>query len=168
MAKAGRPSEFTEELGQQIVEAFWRGEHRSLASILRLEGAPPRRTLHRWIKDHPEFGEALREARIATGELYADDNDGIVKRVLAGTLEPAAANVAINWNKHQAAMANPENYGNRTQVDTNTTLNIKTERINRISLDGLSEEARDAIEIALGGKLLSGPHNDDIAVTRDD
>ena len=167
MAKAGRPSEFTEELGQQIVDAFWNGEHRSLASILRLDGAPPRRTIYRWMKVHPEFGEALREARIATGELYADDNDQIVKDVLKGKIEPSAASVAINWNKHQAAIADPRNYAAKTQIDTTNTSQVTTEYIHRISLEGFSEEERDAIEIALGGKLLTGPDADTSSTGQD-
>ena len=159
MAKAGRPSDYTDELGAEIVEAFWSGEHRSLSSILRLPGAPPRRTLYRWMKDHPEFGEALGEARIAAADMYVDDNDVIVEQMLDGKIDPSAANVAINWNKWKSGMANPENYGNKTQVNTSSTSNITTEYIHRISLEGLSEEARDAIEIALGGNLLTGPDN---------
>ena len=56
-------------------------------------------------------------------------------------------------------MADPQNYGNKTQVNTNSHFQCLTEYIHRISLEGLSEEARDAIEIALGGKLLTGPDN---------
>ena len=167
MAKAGRPSTFTEELGDRIVETFWSGECRSLCALMAKDWAPPRRTIYRWIKEHPEFGEALWEARVAVSELLVSDNDKIVEDMLTGKIEAQEANVAINWNKWKASMADPQNYGNKTQVDTSTTLNIKTERINRISLEGLSEEARDAIEIALGGRLLTGPDVDS-GTARDD
>ena len=159
MAKVGRPSKFTEELGDRIVDAFWSGECRSLAALVAKDWSPPRRIIYKWSKAYPEFGEALLEARIAACELFIDDNDQIVKDMLAGQIEPSAANVAITWNKWKASMADPQNYGNKTQVNTNSTSNVTTEYIHRISLEGLSEEARDAIEIALGGKLLTGPDN---------
>ena len=157
MAKVGRPSTFTEELGERIVDAFWSGECRSLSALLAKDWAPPRRTVYKWIKAYPEFGEALWEARVAVSELLLADNDKIVQDMLSGAVEPSAANVAITWNKWKASMADPQNYGNKTQVNTNSTSSVTTEYIHRISLEGLSEEARDAIEIALGGNLLTGP-----------
>ena len=49
------------------------------------------------------LGKPCFEARVAAcHELFIDDNDQIVKDMLAGQIEPSAANVAITWNKWKA------------------------------------------------------------------
>ena len=93
---AGRPSTYTEELSDRIIESFWSGECRSITSLSVERSAPSRSTIFRWREQYPEFTQALFEARIAAADLYVDDNDQIITKMLAGEYEPAAANVAIN------------------------------------------------------------------------
>ena len=163
----GRACEFTEEIGQRIIDLLWSGECKSLHKVAQQPGMPTRMTIYNWRNKFPEFGFEVRRAQAALAELYADEIDEIKDRVVAGTLEPAAGNVAIRSNQWKAMVTNPRDYSNRSYVEKNENVQITTQRINRIDITGLTEEALDALESALQAKLLPSPDDDSSSAGED-
>jgi hypothetical protein len=71
MAKVGRPTDFTPELGDDICERICDGE--SLRSICSDEDMPNRATVFRWIAKHEEFRDQYAQSREAQAEVLADE-----------------------------------------------------------------------------------------------
>lgn len=155
----GRPSTFTEELGERIVEALWSGKCKSLIDVENQDWSPSRRTIHTWRAKYPEFGAALVEAQMALGDVFVHDNQKIIRDMLAGITDPSAANVAIRSNQWIAQAVNPIMYANKSYVDKNETKTVNHVFSNRIPVEDLSEEELDALEGALvkSKLLITGP-----------
>ncbi|QDX22555.1 terminase small subunit protein [Pandoraea pnomenusa] len=66
----GRPSSFTQEIGDAICERLANGE--SLRSICRDEEMPSQPTVFRWIDSHEAFRKQYARAREAQAEFFAD------------------------------------------------------------------------------------------------
>jgi hypothetical protein len=155
----GAQSKFTEELGERIINALWTGECKSLVEVGKQEWAPTRRTIQLWKNKYPEFGAALEEAQIALGDLYVQKNQEIITSMLAGTIEPSAANVAVRFNQWVAQSLDPRQYANKSYVDKNENKTVTHVFSNRIPVEDLSEDELDALEGALvkSKLLITGP-----------
>lgn len=155
----GRTSLYTEELGERIIEALWSGECKSLKDVEETSWSPSRRTIHTWRERYPEFGVELVKAQIALGDIYVHDNQKIVKDMLAGLVDPSAANVAIRNNQWVAQSVDPRTYANKSHVEKNETKTVNHVFSNRIPVEDLSDEELDLIEGALmkSKLLLTGP-----------
>ena len=155
----GRPSSFTEELGERIVDLIWEAECKSMTAVSALEGMPTRQTLYHWAKTYPEFGARLLEARIALGDAYDEENEDIKNRMLRGELDPQVATVAIRTNEKKAMFADPGTFGTKSTVDKNEKKVVEHIFTNRIPVEELSEDELDALEGALvkSKLLITGP-----------
>ena len=111
-------------------------------------------------KTYPEFGSNLMEARKGLSDVYDDEIETIKDRMLEGNLDPSAANVAIRSNQWKAMATNPLVYSNKSYIEKNETVNVTTRHVNRLEIDGLSDEQLDALENALSARLLTGPNGD--------
>jgi hypothetical protein len=67
----GRPSLYTQELGDQICERLASGE--SLRSICLEEEVPGKTTIFRWLQDNEEFRNQYTRAREIQAEFYAEE-----------------------------------------------------------------------------------------------
>lgn len=155
----GRTSTFTEEIGERIIDALWSGECKSILEVSEKDWSPTRRTIFSWKNKHPEFGAALIEAQIALGDVYVNESQKIVKDMLAGKLDPSAANVAIRSNQWVAQSVDPRTYANKSYVDKNESKTVTHVFSNRIPVEDLSEDELDALEGALvkSKLMITGP-----------
>ena len=112
-AGAGRPSDYTEALAQEICERIAAGD--SLRMICQGPETPHMRTVWRWLDDRPEFASRYARAR----ELQGDWMDEKILTVAdACTPETAAADrVKIDAYKWRAAKLAPKKYGDRIQQE---------------------------------------------------
>lgn len=115
MAKMGRPSAFTTELGERICHSI--AEGKSLRSVLLPDDMPSRNTVYRWISDFPEFGDSLAHAREAGADFHADAgldelyaSKGESKDVVAAAREIARYHMGL------AKVFNPRLYGDHAKI----------------------------------------------------
>lgn len=155
----GRPSTFNEEIGKRIIDALWSGECKSVVEVEAQDWAPTRQTLYHWKDKYPEFGIELVKAQMALGELYVHANQKIVADMLAGVIDPSAANVAIRSNQWVAQAVDPRTYANKSYVDKNESKTVTHVFSNRIPVEDLSEDELDALEGALvkSKLMITGP-----------
>ena len=148
---------YDDDVRQKIIDLLWSGECKSITEIGRMEGMPSRANIYVWKDRYPEFAAELDRAQRALGDIYMDDVHTIVRQVREGKLDPNAARVALHASFRLAEITDPRTYANKSYVEKNETVNVKTTHINRIEIDGLSDEQLDALENALQAKLLTGP-----------
>ena len=148
---------YDDDVRAHILELLWSGKCKSLVAVGRMEGMPSRASIYLWKERFPEFAEELERAQRALGDIYLDEIHTYIDEVRTGTLDPTAGNVVIRGSQWLAAQTDPRSYANRSYVEKNETVSVKTTHINRIEIDGLSDEALDALENALQANLLTGP-----------
>lgn len=71
IAKMGRPSDFTQELGDDICARLAQGE--SLRSVCRSETMPSLASIFNWFRSHPDFLEQYTRAKEASAEAMYED-----------------------------------------------------------------------------------------------
>lgn len=113
----GRPSNFTQEIADQICQGLANGE--SLRSICDSEKMPDRATVFRWLSDpkYAGFCDQYARAREFSGDADADDVAHYSRQAAKGEIEPAAATAAINGLKWSAGKRRPKVYGDKMDVD---------------------------------------------------
>jgi len=115
--KIGRPSQFTQELADEICERHSNGE--SLVDIGNDPAMPSRATIYRWQDERQEFKTQCARARARCG----DYQDHLIAKDIEGcTAENAhAVKVRISGRMWRAAKMAPDRYGDRYMVDTAKT-----------------------------------------------
>jgi len=108
---AGRPTDYTPELGDEICGEL--AEGKSLKRITEREEMPSRAVIYRWLRTYPEFLDNYARAKDDSSEALADDIEDIAEGVLAKRYEPNAARVAIDAKKWVAAKLKPKKYGDK-------------------------------------------------------
>lgn len=111
VAKAGRPSLYSAELAEIILERLAAGE--SMVQVCSDEEMPGLRTVMRWAADHPSFGTEYAQAREAQAEVM---DDKILTAADAASTDPQAARVKIEAYKWRAAKLAPKRYGDKIDV----------------------------------------------------
>lgn len=114
----GRPSTFTEELGEEIVARYVRG--RTLTDISRDDDMPELSTIYRWKERFPAFGDALDHARGA----HADSLAGQIIDIADTELDPQKARNRIEARKWLAAKFRPDRFGERLDLNVNGTISV--------------------------------------------
>jgi hypothetical protein len=114
-AKVGRPTLYTEALGEAICDRIAMDE--SLVSILTAEGMPDYATVMRWLRDKPEFRDNYTRARELQADYQADEMRDLGKKTLRGEVQPDAARVAVDVLKWSAGRRNPKKYGDRQHLE---------------------------------------------------
>ncbi len=94
MAKVGRPSKYTKELGDEICERIAEGE--SLADICNEPGSPHYKTVLRWLREdkYKGFRSDYAHAREDQADWYADRI-----RKLADQMEDECTHVGVEGKK---------------------------------------------------------------------
>lgn len=109
--KAGRPSSYSEDLANLILDRLEAGE--SLTDICAEPGMPSMRTVLRWAAEHAGFCHEYSRAREAQAERM---DDSIQKEAEATTPENAhAQRVKIDALKWRAAKMAPKKFGDKVQ-----------------------------------------------------
>lgn len=113
---AGRPSIYSEDLGNQICVRIAGGE--SLRSICREDGMPVLSTVLLWVVDgkHPEFSEQYHVAREAAGYAHADEALDMRHAVLSGEVDPQSAKVVLDALKWGAERMAPKRHSQRQEL----------------------------------------------------
>ena len=120
----GRPTDYTDEKAAEICEWIARGQ--SLASYCR-ENEVGYTTVMGWLRNNAAFANNYAGAREAAGDADADLVTDIRDRVLAGTVSPEQARVAIDACKWTAGRRQPKKYGDRIHQDIEAKVSIEDE-----------------------------------------
>lgn len=131
MSKAGRPTDYTEELAADFCSRIALGE--SLRSVVQIDGMPSHQTVYNWFGKHEGFVEQYARAKADSADSRADQIEEIADKVLKGEYEPQAARVAIDAFKWTSGKHKPKKYGDK----------ITTEHTGNIGLTDLTEEELD-------------------------
>lgn len=97
MAKVGRPSDYTKEKGDYIIERLLDGE--SLRSICLDESVAKQSTVFRWIHNYEEFRKQYELAREWQAEKFADEMLDIADDSSNDWMEKNAEGTAIIGHK---------------------------------------------------------------------
>lgn len=112
---AGRPSLYTPELVDSILERIAAGE--SLRKICDDDAMPERRTFNRWLENSPELVTKYAHAREEQAEFHHDDMDRLEALTEDGTLSAQAASVILTNKRWRMEKLKPKVYG--AKVDHN-------------------------------------------------
>jgi hypothetical protein len=109
----GRPSIFSEELAETILNRLAGGE--SLRSICRDDSMPAMSSVLLWVVDgrHKSFSEQYAIARAAQGYYYADSILEISAELARGELDHQSAKVIIDAYKWTAERNAPKAYASK-------------------------------------------------------
>ena len=131
----GRPTDYTQEVGQEICERLACGE--ALAAIAREKNpnGPDaedksksyQRKVQRWLREIPEFQLQYAQARKEQAESDADAVSDIAQKVLKGLVDPNAARVAIDALKWSAGKRDSTKYGDRLGLDHSGSIQTLTD-----------------------------------------
>ena len=89
----GRPTDYSDGLAEAICGRITEGW--SLLRIGEEEGMPSRQTLHRWMRELPEFARQIHQARLWRDEINMDRVLRIEERLLSGAIKPSVARAAL-------------------------------------------------------------------------
>lgn len=130
-------AEYSDELFDEICERIAGGE--SLASICRDKKMPSQTAVYKWLQkdDGGELVEKYTRARELQGDSSFDSVLDVGRQVIAGTIAPDQARVAIDTLKWAAGKLRPKKYGDR--VDHTHSI----EKIERIEVEVVSAPMRD-------------------------
>lgn len=146
MAKMGRPTDYTKEIGQEICSQILEGN--SLLKIVDAPGMPTYRTVMNWVLKHEDFFQSYSRAR-------EQQTDALLDKGLAalddaeGKDDTLAAARRVEVLIKLAEKQNPRKYGNRLELAGALDLNHKTDA-------QLESELAQLLGKASGDKLDEG------------
>jgi len=118
--KMGRPSSYTDAVGDEICEYLAKGK--SLVWVTDLEGMPDYKTVMRWRRDNEEFRSKYERACEDRGINSGDRVAELIDKVLEGEYPPDVARVALDSLKWMACKYYPKMFGDKQQVDVRVDL----------------------------------------------
>jgi hypothetical protein len=137
MAKAGRPSSFSREIADKIVERMIEGEE--LAKICRDPAMPARRTVYDWQRANEEFRAQCARAREGLADWYDDRITEVINNVTEANVN--ASRVKLSGLQWKAAKAAPKRFGEKVEIDANVQVTDAPSE-NLTTLLSLLEKAR--------------------------
>jgi hypothetical protein len=140
-----RPSSFSDEISNTICDRLANGE--SLVEICNRPDMPSRSSVIRWINANPEFAAMCGRARQEQGDYLFDEIARVESDVEAGRLPPDVARVLISSKQWRASKLAPKRYGDRTTVESTSTVRVEPTR--KLDISQLSDLELDALENAL-------------------
>lgn len=111
MAKIGRPSIYSEETADRVLDGL--AEGKSLVEVCSDPDLPSVRTIMQWAADNEEFSQRYVRAREAQAEVM---DDKILTAAEKAKDDPQAARVQIDAYKWRAAKLAPKKYGDATTI----------------------------------------------------
>ena len=109
---AGRPSSYTPEIADEIVERL---ANESLLKICEDAHMPERKTVWNWQQAHQDFDADCARARKLQAAGAEEKVRAIAEKCEAGEIDPKAAGVAISAHQWRAKVIDPKQYGDRIQ-----------------------------------------------------
>lgn len=134
---AGRPSDYTPEIGAEICERIAAGN--SLRTICKAADMPSDRSVYRWLASNEEFRQQYAHARELQAETLADEILDISNTTVLGVKTKTTADgvetvegdmiehrrLQVDARKWLASKMAPKKYGDR--VDTNVKMTGRLE-----------------------------------------
>ena len=114
MENRGRPTDFTDEIGDQICARL--ADDESLTSICLDENMPARVTVYGWLRRHKDFADNYARARIDQGHTAAEKMNELRIKVESGDLKPDAARVIMDALKWEAGKRASKYYGDKVAL----------------------------------------------------
>lgn len=112
----GRPTLYTPELADEVIERLTRGE--SLKSIGELEHMPHWNTIRSWVAaDRDGFAANYYAARDIAADLLADDTIAIADAEMDDPVKVARARLRVDTRKWYAGKLAPKRYGDKLHVE---------------------------------------------------
>jgi len=118
--KTGRPSEFDQEIANEICDRIAAGE--SVRKICKSDGMPAQSTIYKWLNDIDGFSEQYARARESQAEMYAEDIIGIADASSEEAGAVAKARLRVDARKWYASKVAPKKYGDRIQHEQRITI----------------------------------------------
>jgi hypothetical protein len=110
---AGRPTDYTPELGDLICEEIAR--KKPLARVCdESEDMPSARTVYRWLREHEEFCQNYTRAKEDQADYLAEETLEIADRE---DIDPADKRIRVDTRKWLASKFKPKKYGDKLDVD---------------------------------------------------
>ena len=113
MAKAGRPSTYSEKTADEIVQRMIEGE--SLTAICKDEKMPPRVTVYAWFDKHPDFYARCARAREALADYLVDEIDELARSATKENIEQIK--IQVSTKQWRAMKMAPRMYGDRSRTE---------------------------------------------------
>lgn len=111
MASAGRPSEYTEEVAEKVIQGLLEG--RSVRKICAPDDMPDRGTVARWMDNNEEFAAKYARAR----EIGLDDQAEKLAEEMAEEEDVARARLNFDYRKWYLSKLAPRKYGDKIQQE---------------------------------------------------
>ena len=145
-------STYTPEIGQEIARLMC-DETLTLKEACAKAGTPYS-TVMKWKDLHPEFEQAISNARAAVADgLYQD-----IRRVEAaledGSIAPDVARTLISSKQWAITKFGPKDWGDRKFVDSNINGKVAVEYTRKLGIDTLTEDQLDVLEGVLKATVL--------------
>lgn len=113
MANAGRPTDYTPELGDAICEAI--GRRQSMAKLCDGdESMPSARTVYRWLRVHDKFRQNYETAKEDQAHNLVEDALEIADDV---DIDPQHKRIMVDTRKWIASKYNTKKYGDKNQME---------------------------------------------------
>ncbi len=123
---------FDEQKAQAVCEIL-STEPVSLNAALRRTPGTSKSEFNRWLQDETlPVRDWYARARESQGDVDADAIADVRRKMLRGTLTPEQARVAIDSLKWSAGKRKPKVYGDKLQVDQDTTLRVVVDDPTRV------------------------------------
>lgn len=134
---------WSQEIGDKICSLIAEGN--SLRDIAALPGMPAPKTIVQWSEKFEDFGKLYMQARSLRADYRFERIDFHKKELRDGIIEPEVARLLIDAEKWQAGKENPKRYGDKQQIDVNTTVDINAliitaanRRLDKLAANSLS------------------------------
>ncbi len=142
--KAGRPSDYTEELADRICEEIANSDT-SLRQVCAKAGMPNARTVNRWLAQHEEFAHKYARAREGQADVIVGEMGEIERQVKARKLAPDAARVILQSKQWRASKLGRTKYGERTTTEVTGPDGGPIQTTAKIDASGLTTEQLRAL-----------------------
>jgi len=144
MAKAGRPSKFTQELADQICDLMIAGSDLvDACEALKLN----RRTVYRWMHENPDFDAQCARAREALTDFRLKKIREKIETAQVEGVDPALLRIQVSYEQWMAEKIAP-----RYQTRQRTELTGKDGgpvKVAHIDLSHMSDDELDLLDMAL-------------------
>lgn len=110
---AGRPTDYTEELGDLICDRLTQGE--SLVRICKDADMPATVSIYKWLREHEEFANNYARARDNQADYYEDE----IKEIADNAEDPQKARLQVDTRKWIASKLKPKKFGDKIDMTTN-------------------------------------------------
>jgi len=108
----GRPTIFTEELGDSICAEVMAGK--PPVGILEADGMPEAATVYRWFRLHKEFCDNYARAKADQADYFAEDIIQIADMSKADTVQ--VDRLRVDTRKWVASKFKPKKYGEKIEI----------------------------------------------------